>query len=157
MKFILNKFLLISRCNNKRVEILAKRTVLVWVIAVVCWITDRVFCDVLIKLNLPYFHSIFHVLVLTSSCSSIVLFSFFTAIYKVPEKCPKLAYWPENNFYEIFRLPYVKFASESQNGLKQWQSPSETNGFSNGNHLYHNQKGSLKTNGHRNEVSFKIA
>lgn len=121
---------------------------MVWLIAVFCWVTDRVFCDFLTKLNLPYFHSIFHVLVLTSSCSSIVLFSFFTAIYKVPHLSPKIAYWPENNFYEVFRVPYVQFGTDHHiNG---------TNGFKdNNNHLYHTQRIPLKTNG--NEVSFKIA
>ena len=83
---------------------------------------------------------------LTSSCSSIVLFSYFTAIYKVPHLSPKLAYWPDIDTYVIFRVPYIKFSKYStgngnSNGLSQ-----ELNGHSHSHNM-----------NNANEVSFKIA
>ena len=96
---------------NKDVVELAKRTVLVWLIAVVCWVCDRIFCDFWIRHSMPYFHSLFHVLVFSSASSSIVLYAYFSAKYQVPDLEPTLKYWPNNHFCGLFSLPYVSLQS----------------------------------------------
>lgn len=97
--------------SSTRIKRLGNRTILIWFISVVCWVVDRVFCDFWIKFNIPYFHSIFHVLIFLASYSSIVLFALFAAEYRVPHLGPVLTYWPGENKYECFRIPFIYFTN----------------------------------------------
>ena len=96
------------------VQSLSKRTVGVLVVAVTCWIFDRIFCDFWLKLNIPYFHSLFHILIFLSANSSIVLFAYFSAVEKAPQLKPSLCFWPSINissssFAKLCSVPYVRF------------------------------------------------
>ncbi len=104
----------VKRCENQLVIDLSRRTFITWALSVTCWILDRAFCDFWIRIDMPYMHSVFHVLVFLSSYSSVVLYAYFTAIYKVPYLEPKLCYWPPNSVtkdsdFQFLYLPYVAF------------------------------------------------
>jgi len=104
---------LTKQCRNNLVIDLARRTFIVWFLSVVCWILDRVFCDFWIRIDMPYMHSLFHVLVFLSSYCSVVLYAYFLAEYKVPHLEPTLTYWPKDysnrNRYKFLFLPYIAF------------------------------------------------
>lgn len=108
------QYKMVSECENSTVQSLSKRTVGVLVVAVTCWICDRVFCDFWLKLNIPYFHSLFHILIFLSANSSIVLFAYFSALEKSPQLKPQLCFWPSINissssFAKLCSVPYVRF------------------------------------------------
>ena len=50
-----------------------------WLLAVVCWINDRVFCSLWAGLGFPYLHAAWHVLVFLASYTAVVIFAFFDA------------------------------------------------------------------------------
>ena len=82
----------------------------VWVIAVIFWILDRVLCDFWIRIDLPYFHSVFHLLVFYSSYWTIVLCSYFKAKDTVPPEFKvSIAYWPERTRkFHLLTIPYIQ-------------------------------------------------
>ena len=107
-----------NRCNDKRALRLCKRLIIVWITSVAFWILDRTCCNILIKINLNYFHSIFHVLAIISAQWTVTMFLYFTAIDKVPHLDPVISYWKENeitsyNVYNVF-IPYVKFTNSNK-------------------------------------------
>ncbi len=109
---------LFKRCDNKKVVKLAKRTVSLWLLSVILWIIDRIFCTHMININFPYFHSVFHVTILFSSHWTIVLFSYFTAVERVPQLKPCISYWQENETHRFSNylsklIPYVSFLSNN--------------------------------------------
>lgn len=96
-----------------RIVSLGKKTVIVWIIAVVFWVLDRVFCDFWVKLDLPYFHSVFHLIAFYSSYWSIVLYSYFKAIDTVPQFKATINYWPESDSISFISIPYVQLIPQS--------------------------------------------
>ena len=60
-------------------EIPGRRSILFWVLAVVCWVNDRVFCSLWAGLGFPYLHAAWHVLVFLASYTAVVIFAFFEA------------------------------------------------------------------------------
>ena len=60
-------------------SITGRRSILFWLLAVVCWINDRVFCSLWAGLGFPYLHAAWHVLVFLASYTAIVVFAFFDA------------------------------------------------------------------------------
>lgn len=104
-----------KHCESKRVAELGKRTVLVWIIAVVLWVLDRVFCDIWLQLDLPYFHSVFHVIAFFSSYWSFVLFCYFRAVDTVPQHKASISYWPERESLSLIAIPYIEFANPNSN------------------------------------------
>ena len=89
---------------------------IVWVTAVIFWILDRVLCDFWIRIDLPYFHSVFHLIAFYSSYWSIVLYSYFKAVDTVPQFKASIAYWPDidNNFH-LFSIPYIEIMVPTNN------------------------------------------
>ena len=60
-------------------RIAGRRSILFWLLAVVCWINDRVFCSLWAGLGFPYLHAAWHVLVFLASYTAVVIFAFFEA------------------------------------------------------------------------------
>ena len=60
-------------------SISGRRSILFWLLAVVCWINDRVFCSLWSGLGFPYLHAAWHVLVFLASYTAVVIFAFFEA------------------------------------------------------------------------------
>ena len=46
-----------------RVTSLGRRTIVFWIVAVVCWINDRLYCEIWSALGFPYLHGFWHILI----------------------------------------------------------------------------------------------
>lgn len=95
------------RSSNARVLRLGLRCLIIWILAIVCWINDRMFCEMWSTVNFRYFHAIWHILIFNAAYPACVLFAFFHAQHEVPRKRPTLMYWPCDNFE--YGIPYVYF------------------------------------------------
>lgn len=69
----------LSRCDNSRVLRLGTRCGAVWILAVACWVNDKLFCETWSNLNFPYLHAFWHVLIFIASYTACVLFAYFDA------------------------------------------------------------------------------
>jgi len=114
-------YLMISElngCTNSRVLRLGTRCGGIWVLAVFCWVKDKMFCD----LDFPYLHAFWHVLIFIASYTACVLFAYFDAQNRIPEKNPELKFWPSDNF-EFLGVPYVGLSEKWQAGIS-WEMRS---------------------------------
>ncbi|XP_055339586.1 alkaline ceramidase-like isoform X2 [Paramacrobiotus metropolitanus] len=100
------------RCRNARIHQLASRTMALFAAAVICWINDRLFCDVWTRLHFPYLHGFWHILVFLASYACCVLFAYFDAKEVAPQLAPRLRYWPVDTFE--FGIPYVTLDETSE-------------------------------------------
>jgi alkaline ceramidase len=91
--------------QEKKVYNLGFRTVAVLVIAVICWISDRMFCPFYSSIKFPYLHGFWHILIFLASYSICVLFAYIYVRDELPECAPKLTYWPLINFE--LGIPYI--------------------------------------------------
>lgn len=98
----------VRRSKNPRVIRLGIRCAAIWVLAVICWINDRMLCDMWSTVNFQYFHAIWHILIFNAAYPACVLYAFFHAQYEMPHKRPILMYWPSDNFE--YGVPYVHFS-----------------------------------------------
>ena len=48
-----------------------------WVSAVLCWMSDRLLCGFWTALGFPYLHGFWHVLIFLASYTGVVLFAYF--------------------------------------------------------------------------------
>lgn len=95
----------LRRCRNARVVRLGLRCTIIWLVALACWINDRLFCDMWSAVNFPYLHGAWHLLIAIVAYTACVLFAYFDAWNEVPEKVPVLMYWPTDKFE--LGVPYV--------------------------------------------------
>ena len=79
--------------ENIQVISLGRRTIFLWVLAVVCWVNDRVFCSWWASIGFPYLHGAWHVLVFLASYAAVVLFAYFQAKNNIYGPAPVLRYW----------------------------------------------------------------
>ncbi|CAF1509934.1 unnamed protein product [Rotaria sp. Silwood1] len=100
------------RCDNSRIKNLGIHCFLMWVIAVIIWISDRVFCSYWLSISFPYLHSIWHVLILFSSNEGIVVCGYLTIKQQNPQANLHLHFWP-NERWKWFALPYLKFHDDN--------------------------------------------
>lgn len=77
--YVLITYCVIFRCTNSRALRLGTRCGSIWVLAVFCWVNDRMFCNV----NFPYLHAFWHVLIFIASYTACVLFAYFDAQNRV--------------------------------------------------------------------------
>ncbi|CAG0894418.1 unnamed protein product [Darwinula stevensoni] len=97
----------LRRCHDSRVVRLGIRSTITWVVAIMCWINDRVFCDVWSSVQFPYLHGAWHILVCIAGYCSCVLFAYFYAVEEFPHRTLTLEYWPSPRFPELFSVPYI--------------------------------------------------
>ncbi|CAG9135662.1 hypothetical protein JYU34_003270 [Plutella xylostella] len=88
-----------------RVYRLGLRSVAVCLLAVFCWIMDRLFCDAWLSINFPYMHGVWHVLIFIASYTALVLSAYFNVLEESPQHKPQLRYWPKNDFE--LGIPYI--------------------------------------------------
>ena len=63
-----------------------------WVLAVVCWINDRIFCSLWSSVGFPYLHAAWHILVFLASHTAVVIFAFFEAKQRRSELRPEIRF-----------------------------------------------------------------
>jgi len=97
----------VKRSSNPRAIRLGIRCAILWILAIVCWVNDRMFCDMWSTVNFQYFHAIWHILIFNASYPACVLFCLFHAYYDFPQKGPVLMYWPSDNCE--YGVPYIYF------------------------------------------------
>ncbi|KAH0540662.1 alkaline ceramidase [Cotesia glomerata] len=95
----------LKKTKSMRVYRLGVRCGAVWILAVVCWLNDRLFCDTWMNLNFPYLHALWHLLIFIASYTATVLFAYFSVKDERPQQSPVLKYWPRNDFE--LGIPYV--------------------------------------------------
>ncbi|XP_014669732.1 PREDICTED: alkaline ceramidase-like [Priapulus caudatus] len=95
----------VRRCDDNRAVRLGVRCTFIFVLAVLCWLNDILFCDVWVALNFPYLHCGWHIFIFLSSYTACVLFAYFYAKAEFPEQIPTLRFWPRDD-WEL-GVPYV--------------------------------------------------
>ncbi|XP_078478130.1 alkaline ceramidase 1 isoform X2 [Lampetra fluviatilis] len=103
-----------KRCANRDVLRLSLMLVVLWSLAIACWISDRFQCSFWQGLGFPYLHSIWHVMIAISSTYCCVLFSYFEAVTEVPHLKPRVCYWPKRSWE--FGVPYIALEAGQANG-----------------------------------------
>ncbi|XP_037806153.1 alkaline ceramidase isoform X1 [Lucilia sericata] len=88
----------LKRVQDQRVYRLGLRSTAVWLIAVICWINDRMFCDVWSSISFPYLHGFWHVFIFIAAYTVLVVYAYFYVENELPQRRPLLKYWPVNDF-----------------------------------------------------------
>lgn len=96
-----------------RVRRLGVRCTVIWVVAVLCWVNDRLFCDTWSSINFPYLHGLWHIFIFIASYTACVLFAYFTVKNENLDRLAFLKYWPKNE-WEL-GIPFVAIKSDYKN------------------------------------------
>ncbi|KAM9386225.1 alkaline ceramidase 1 [Pholidichthys leucotaenia] len=81
-------------CTDQKALRLAKLSVGLWVLAISCWIIDRVGCSFWQQINFCYLHGIWHILIVIAVAYGSTLIAYLDANYEIPYSLPGLQYWP---------------------------------------------------------------
>ncbi|XP_011199851.1 PREDICTED: alkaline ceramidase [Bactrocera latifrons] len=95
----------LQRVRDQRVYRLGLRCTAVWLVAVFCWINDRMFCDAWSAINFPYLHGFWHIFIFIAAYTVLVLYAYFYVETELPQRQPMLKYWPKNDFE--FGIPFI--------------------------------------------------
>ena len=91
--------------EEPRVTSLGKRSLVFWVCGVLCWMSDRMCCEMWLNLGFPYLHGFWHVLVFLASYTAVVLFAYYDVKNNYPLDEAVIRYWPQDTFE--FGIPFV--------------------------------------------------
>ena len=91
--------------EEPRVISLGKRSLIFWVTGVLCWISDRMCCEMWTNLGFPYLHGFWHVLVFRAAYTAVVLLAYFDVKNNHPYEQALIRYWPVDTFE--FGIPFV--------------------------------------------------
>ncbi|KAJ1084951.1 hypothetical protein NDU88_005089 [Pleurodeles waltl] len=100
------------KCTIPKIHRLAAMSVCWWLLAISCWLSDRLLCGFWRWINFCYLHSFWHVLISITVVHSITLFAYFDAVYEIPQCQPEIQYWPSNRCQ--FGLPYLAVHSNQK-------------------------------------------
>ena len=99
--------------EEPRVISLGKRSLIFWVTGVLCWISDRMCCEMWTNLGFPYLHGFWHVLIFLAAYTAVVLFAYFDVTHNHPHERALIQYWPRDSFE--LGIPYVQLKSYNLN------------------------------------------
>ncbi|KAG8454734.1 hypothetical protein GDO86_001088 [Hymenochirus boettgeri] len=94
-----------KKCSDHSIQKLALASICLWLVAISCWLSDRFLCSFWRRINFCYLHSIWHVFICITVAYSNTLFSYFDAVYEIPESLPQVHYWPFKS--HRIGLPYL--------------------------------------------------
>ena len=89
-------------------------TLVLFFMAVTCWVSDKVFCDFWKKISFQYLHAIWHVLIAACSYRACVMMSYYHALDEFPKIVTSLKLWP-GNCPQILAVPYVSISMATNN------------------------------------------
>lgn len=95
--------------RDQRVYRLGLRSTAVWIVAVFCWVNDRMFCDAWSAINFPYLHGFWHIFIFIAAYTLLVFYAYIYAESELPQRQPLLKYWPINDFE--FGIPFISICN----------------------------------------------
>lgn len=102
-----------------RVTSLGRRCIALWIVAVFCWLNDKLLCGVWTRLGFPYLHGFWHILIFLAAYTGIVLFAYFDVKNHHPGKRPVIRYWPVDSFE--LGVPFVQLKGFRDHMFKDHQ------------------------------------
>ena len=89
--------------KNLTVVKLVKLDLFLFAIAMSLWVSDRMFCQVWLKMGIPGLHNIWHLLSAEVAYLSATIFAYWKAAYDKPFIKPSIRFYPE----KLWGIPYV--------------------------------------------------
>nr|XP_020458363.1 alkaline ceramidase 1 [Monopterus albus] len=93
--YLIYTFVLEIRCwTDQKALQMAKLFVALWILAIFCWISDRIGCSFWQRLKFCYLHGIWHILIVIAVAYGTTLLAYLDANLEIPYSLPVLQYWP---------------------------------------------------------------
>lgn len=101
--------LLTCSSSERRITTLGKRSIVLWGLAITCWVNDRFLCSWWSGVGFPYLHGAWHILIFLASYSAIVIYAYFEVRNNKTSKVARLRYYPLDTFE--LGVPYIAVTS----------------------------------------------
>ncbi|XP_012617190.1 alkaline ceramidase 1 [Microcebus murinus] len=101
-----------KKSTNKELRHLVQVSVVLWVLALASWLSDRLLCGFWQRIHFFYLHSIWHVLISFTFPYGMVILSLVDASYEMPGETFKIRYWPRDTW--PVGLPYVEVQCDTK-------------------------------------------